>query len=109
MHRREFLGWTRNGLAGAALATLLEREHTRADTPTSRPATHHAPRARRAIHICACGGVSQVDTFDYKPELERLHGRSLTTSERPDVFFGQVGLLRKSDWKFRRRGSSGSA
>jgi hypothetical protein len=107
MDRREFLGWVPHGLAGAALATLLQREQARAAMPSSRPAPHHAPRARRAIHICACGGVSQVDTFDHKPELERLHGRSLTTSERPDVFFGQVGLLRRSDWPFRRRGASG--
>src|SRR5688572_24317461 len=103
MDRREFLGWVPHGLAGAALATLLARDQARADAPTGRPALHHPPRARRAIHICACGGVSQVDAFDYKPALERLHGRSLTTSERPDVFFGQVGLLRKSDWAFRRR------
>src|SRR5207302_1519989 len=49
----------------------------------------------------------QVDTFDYKPALARLHGRSLNAAERPDVFFGQVGLLRQSDWAFRQRGRSG--
>src|SRR4029077_5219701 len=37
----------------------------------------------------------------------RLHGRSLQSNERPDVFFGQVGLLRQSDWTFRRRGRRG--
>jgi hypothetical protein len=39
--------------------------------------------------------------------LTRLHGRSLQSSERPDVFFGQVGLLRRGDWGFHQRGRSG--
>jgi hypothetical protein len=51
--------------------------------------------------------VSQVDSFDYKPGLIARHGKSLESRERPDVFFGQVGLLRKPDWQFRRRGQSG--
>src|SRR5262245_26019632 len=109
--RRGFLSWVSSGLGGAALASLLSRE-TRAQQATipgeaSDSPPHHPPKARRAIHICLCGGLSQVDSFDYKPELERLHGRSLTASERPDVFFGQVGLLRRSDWAFRQRGQCG--
>src|SRR5204862_7652409 len=68
---------------------------------------HHLPKAKRAIHIFLCGGLSQVDSFDYKPELEKLHGKSLTADERPDVFFGQVGLLRRPDWGFKQRGQSG--
>ena len=67
----------------------------------------HEPPAKRIIHIVLCGGLSQVDSFDYKPDLEKLHGKSLVAEERPDVFFGQVGLLRKSDWRFRRHGDSG--
>jgi hypothetical protein len=51
--------------------------------------------------------MSQVDTFDYKPGLIRAHGQSLQSSERPDVFFGQVGRLRQPDWTFRQRGRSG--
>jgi hypothetical protein len=51
--------------------------------------------------------MSHVDTFDYKPELIAAHGKALKTSERPDVFFGQVGLLRKPDWTFRQRGAGG--
>ena len=78
--------------------------------PSSKPVSgwpHHEPRARCVIHIVACGGVSQVDTFDYKPTLEKLHGKSLSSEVRPDVFFGKVGLLRKNDWAFRQRGESG--
>lgn len=68
---------------------------------------HQAPKAKRAIHICLCGGFSHIDTFDYKPELSKRHGTPLTGDERPDVFFGKVGLLRKNDWNFKQRGESG--
>lgn len=113
MERREFLSWVPHGLAGAALASLLERDARSTPAAQARnaeasdPPPHHAPRARRVIHLCMCGGVSQVDTFDHKPALARLHGQSLQAGERPDVFFGQVGLLRQSDWAFARRGRSG--
>jgi hypothetical protein len=108
MNRRDFLHWTTHGLAGAALGSLLVRDSKLAAGPAEVSDTpHHAPKARRAIHICLCGALSQVDSFDYKPNLARLHGRSLQSSERPDVFFGQVGLLRQSDWAFRQHGQSG--
>jgi hypothetical protein len=106
MDRRSFLHFAAHGLGGAALAALLTRDGKASSADVS-GLPHHPPKAKRAIHICLCGAMSQVDSFDYKPELARLHGRSLQSSERPDVFFGQVGLLRQSDWAFRRRGRSG--
>jgi hypothetical protein len=109
LDRRGFLSWTAHGLGSAALASLLANDRKLSATPAEANDSppHHPPRARRAIHICLCGALSQVDSFDYKPELARLHGRSLQSSERPDVFFGRIGLLRQSDWAFRRRGQSG--
>lgn len=93
------------------MVSLLAKDGVLQAAPTpgqaDDPPPHHPAKVKRAIHICACGGVSQVDTFDYKPELERLHGKSLVSEERPDVFFGKIGLLRKSDWGFRQRGQSG--
>ncbi|MFM8273688.1 MAG: DUF1501 domain-containing protein, partial [Gemmata sp.] len=68
---------------------------------------HHAPKAKRAIQISLVGGLSHVDSFDHRPELVRRHGTALVSDTKPDVFFGQVGLLRKPDWEFRRRGNSG--
>ena len=68
---------------------------------------HHPAKAKRVIHICLCGGYSQLDTFDYKPELAKRHGQPLGGDEKPDVFFGQVGLLRKNDFEFQQRGQSG--
>lgn len=93
LDRRALLAGGAGGLASLALSG--ER----------RP--HFAPRARRAIHICLVGGLSQVDSFDHKPELARFHGKTPPMEERPDVFFGKVGLLRQSDFAFRQRGESG--
>ena len=110
MDRREFFSWMRNGLAGAAAASLMLRDGTlEAGVPgeSSPRAPHFPPRATRAIHICLCGAMSHFDTFDYKPGLFAAHGKALNASTRPDVFFGQVGRLRKPDWGFRRRGASG--
>jgi hypothetical protein len=100
----------RDGLAGAAAASLMLRDGTiRAAVPgeASPPAPHFAPKATRAIHICLCGALSHVDSFDYKPGLIAAHGQSLNSPTKPDVFFGQVGRLRRPDWEFRKRGQSG--
>jgi len=110
-HRREFFSWIRYGLGGAALASLLVRDgvaRAAAVPDEARDACpHFPPKAKRAVHICLCGAMSQIDTFDYKPKLFELHGKAPSFSERPDVFFGQVGLLRKPDWNFKQRGKSG--
>src|SRR6516162_5465833 len=105
MERREFFSWVRSGLGGAALASLMLREGTlRAAVPgeADPPCPHVTPRATRAIHLCLVGALSHVDSFDYKPGLIRAHGQSLQSRERPDVFFGQVGRLRRPDWAFRQ-------
>jgi hypothetical protein len=59
------------------------------------------------IQIFLQGGLSQVDSFDYRPELLRYHGKSVPGKERPDAFFGKVGLLHRPHWQFRQRGKSG--
>lgn len=111
-NRRELLSFATGGLTTAALATLCGR-HARlqaAGLPgeAADPPPHHPATAKRAIHLCLCGGVSQIDTFDYKPALAKLHGKSLDRGDNtPEPFFGQVGLLRKNDWEFRQHGQSG--
>ena len=110
MDRRAFFSWVRGGLAGAAASTLMLRDGTLlAGAPGEGGPTgpHFAPKATRAIHICLCGAMSQVDTFDYKPGLIAAHGQSLQSPEKPDAFFGQVGRLRQPDWSFQQRGESG--
>ncbi|MCH2590440.1 MAG: DUF1501 domain-containing protein [Planctomycetales bacterium] len=100
--RRRLLNWSSQGLVATALTHLLQSE-SQGDTPNP----GFAPRARRAIQISLIGGMSHVDSFDHKPELDRHHGQSLKTDETPDIFFGRVGLLRRSDWAFKQRGESG--
>ncbi len=110
MDRREFFSWVSHGLGSAAAASLLLRDGTlRAGVAgeAADPPPHVPPKARRAIHICLVGALSHIDSFDYKPGLIKAHGKVLSTTERPDVFFGQVGLLRRPDWSFRQRGQSG--
>jgi hypothetical protein len=103
--RRDLFNWGINGLGATALLNLLQTDgHVRADGG----ATQHFPaKAKRAIHICLVGGLSHVDSFDHKPELVKMHGKSLQTDEQPDIFFGKIGLLRKNDWEFKPRGQSG--
>jgi hypothetical protein len=110
MDRRAFLSWVQGGLAGAASMALLLRDGTlRAGVQGEArpPCPHFAPKATRALHICLCGAMSQVDTFDFKPGLIAAHGKSINSSTKPDTFFGQVGRLRRPDWEFRKRGQSG--
>jgi len=51
--------------------------------------------------------MSHVDSYDYKPELTKKQGKTLGSDEKPDIFFGKVGLLRGSDWEYKQRGESG--
>lgn len=100
--RRDLFHWGINGLGATALVSLLcQRSHAVAARPKLEQ------KAKRAIHICLVGGLSHVDSFDYKPELKKFHGKSLQTDEQPDIFFGEVGQLRQEDWEFRARGESG--
>jgi hypothetical protein len=107
--RRDVLGHFASGLGGIALASLLAREA--GAKPTTEGAAngipHHPPKAKRAIQIFLQGGLSQVDSFDYKPALERLHGQSVPGRERPMAFMGRVGRLHQAHFAFKRRGQSG--
>src|SRR5690349_15183960 len=101
--RRHFLAALPCGLASAALLDLLTRSKARAGSVAGESddaPPHHPPRAKRVIQIFLCGGMSHVDSFDHKPMLARSHGKSLGGSERPDVFFGQVGLLHQPFFAF---------
>lgn len=108
--RRGYLRFSTSSLTATAVASMLQREGRSAGDAVAGSvsgALHHQPRAKRVVHLCLCGGLSHLDSFDYKPELQKFHGRSLQASERPETFFNQIGLLRKNDWEFRRRGESG--
>jgi hypothetical protein len=57
--------------------------------------------------IFCSGACSQLDTFDYKPELIRRHGQPMPGTEKLITFQGEQGALNRSPWEFRPRGQSG--
>ena len=78
--RRQLFQWGVHGLGATALLQLLLNENTSAgvggsvDGNGTRPLV--IPKAKRAIQICLVGGLSHLDSFDYKPALEQFHGKT---------------------------------
>jgi hypothetical protein len=120
--RREWLQGGALGFASLALEALLARTSAAASpasegrpplavpgsrNPLAQRLPHFRPRAKRVIFLFMHGGPSQVDTFDWKPLLERDHGKPLPFP-KPRVVFAQTGNLLRSPWKFRRHGESGA-
>jgi len=109
LNRRQFLSHMGTGLSGIALAWLLAEE-ARASTDTSplAPKAPHFPaKAKRIVQIFCPGAVSQLDTFDYKPELVRMHGQPMPGEEKLVTFQGGNGALMKSPWGWKQHGKSG--
>ncbi len=110
--RRDFLRRTGSGMGMLALAGLLDGAGLLAGEPldplSPRPA-HFPAKAKSVIWLFMNGGPSQVDTWDYKPELERRHDQELPGFDKNTGFFTeQVGPLMKSPFKFARHGQSGA-
>ena len=112
--RREFLCRSRNGIGALALAGLLAEESGAAPVAADpmAPKPQHFPRkAKRCIFLFMCGGVSQVDTFDYKPALAKYAGRQLPMV--PGLAGEMQGFLSTphraipSAFEFKQHGQSG--
>ena len=78
--RRQFLFSFGGGLGGLALAQLLGRNALLADgnykpKPEFNGGLHHRAKVKRVIQLFMNGGASQMDLFDYKPALYKLHGQ----------------------------------
>ena len=117
--RRHFLQDTFTGLSGIALASLLDADGLIANEfssgkpvidPTrpfaARP-SHHLASAENVLVIFCSGACSQIDTFDYKPELIKRHGQAMPGGDKLLTFQGEQGMLTKSPWEFKPRGESG--
>lgn len=94
---------------GWLAATAMLQQQAAADSGRDAAAMtpfHFAPRARRVIFMFMKGGPSQVDTFDYKPQLNRDDGKPLPF-EKPRVQFAATGNLLASPWRFRQHGQCG--
>ncbi len=113
LDRRGFLAHSATALGGIALSSLLGREGLLASGPTMDPARPFAPRhphfaakARNVIVIFCAGAVSQLETWDYKPELIRQDGKRMEGG--PAVTFqGPAGELARPQYPFRPRGQTG--
>ena len=102
-------------MGSIALSTLLADQGllsnpANADgNPFSSKKQHFPVKAKSVIWLFMNGGPSQVDTWDYKPELEKHDGQELEGFDKNTGFFtGNVGPIMKSPFKFRQYGESGS-
>ena len=112
--RRQALKQFACGFASVAFAGLFGNgtglaESAKGNHPLAPRSPHFSPRARRVIFLYMDGGVSQVDSFDYKPLLEKHHGEDprKAIGELEKTQFANVGKVLKSPWKFSRQGRSG--
>ena len=123
--RRDFLSKTTLGLGAAALAGLMDpmglfSQSTEAQAaeavaaggfPLGQP--HFPPRVKRVIYLFQSGGPSQVDLFDYKPDLMRFQGQDLPPSIRgaqrqTGMSAGQKAFpVVPSPYQFSQHGESG--
>ena len=104
--RRDFLWELGGGLGGVALAAMLN-EAQAATGPASRNGLHHAAKAKAVIQIFCPGGLSHVDTWDYKPELTKRQGKPFDTDGKVQFFASKPGNCQGSYWPFRQHGQSG--
>ena len=98
------------GLGLLALAALMERTGLASPSnPLAPRVSHFPPKAKSVIWIFANGGPSQVDTWDYKPELIARDGKSLDGFDAKTGFFPDaVGPLMKSPFNWAQHGQSGT-
>ena len=114
-NRRNFLGRAGFGLASAALSTLGNTPVSA--TPQSSSAfdfPNFAPTAKRVIYLFQSGGPSQIELFDYKPNLAHLRATELPESIRQGqrittMSSGQGGLpIVPSQFSFAQHGQNGA-
>lgn len=114
LDRRQFLGDVATGLGAIALTSLLADDGLlAAASPAIDPARpyaprrpHRSPKAKQIIVVFCAGAVSQLETWDYKPELIKHDGQPLPGG--PTVTFqGPAGNLARPQYEFRPRGQTG--
>ena len=115
LHRRDLLRRAGSGAGLLGLTTLLQSEGLLQPADASDDSNPLAPkdghfdgRVKRVIWLFINGGPSHVDTWDYKPELEKSDGKELEGFDRFTGFFSNsVGPLMKSPFKFQQHDECG--
>jgi len=112
--RRQLLFDSYLGLGGLALLDLLGAESSKAATlanPLEPRPQHRAAKAKSCIFLFMEGGVSQMDTFEYKPELWKHAGKQMPKAERTAgeiaTFSAAPNRVVPPYWKFAQHGQSG--
>lgn len=100
--RREFMGRGSMGFGSVALSGLLSKE-----SQAKALQTHYAPKAKNVIFLYMDGGVSQVDSFDPKPQLAKENGQ-MPKFKTDATVFNNNGALLQSPWEFKNYGDSGT-
>ena len=107
--RRQFLWQAGAGFTGLALSALLDGDGffggpaAAATLPSALP--HFATKAKACIFLFMFGGPSQVDLFDYKPELQKRDGQTVDNEFRRNT--KTKAVLQASRRKFAQHGQSG--
>lgn len=99
--RRQFMTGIGGGFASVVLSQMLARDSLGAS------GLHHHPKVKRVIQLFMTGGASPMDTYDYKPELAKLHGQMLGPKEKPEGFTAPAGAIMKSPFEFAQHGECG--
>ena len=109
--RREFLWRYGGGLGGIAIAHLLGQHGLLADSPQARAdlngGLHHRAKVKRIVQIFLNGGASQMDTFDFKPELFKRHGQKFDPGGHVEAATSEPGNVLKSPFEFAQHGQCG--
>jgi len=105
LSRRQLLSRASTGFGMAALAGLMQEQAAHA-APLVNRAKRFAPKARSVIFLYMSGGVSQVDSFDPKPLLEKYAGQPMP-GEVKKTQFNNPGTVQPSHWGFKHYGKSG--
>jgi hypothetical protein len=112
-NRRQFFSRTSTGIGIAALSSLLSAEQATKNKDGLPELPHFAPKAKRVIYLLQSGAPSQVDLFDHKPSLEKLHMQELPAEIRDGqrltgMTAGQKAFpIINSPFKFNQHGQSG--
>ena len=111
-NRRQFLAKAGMGFGSLALTDLLHQEGiiqaAESNNPLAERSSHFKPKAKSIIWLFQTGSPSQVDTFDYKPELGKRDGQQLAGADPKTGFFTTSGKCLKSPFKFQQHGESGA-
>ena len=110
MDRRELLWQMGAGFGGLALTQLLGDDGLLADAPDPRRqfagGLHYPPKVRRIVQLFMNGGVSQMDTYDPKPELTRRHGEKVDFGIK-SAATSSPGAIMKSPFTWKQYGECG--